>query len=113
MSFTGVWKPRSGCCADFPVVPRSNVTTLIVDGFNYRTVPVFYSVGGKRIEPTNYSSHHHLLRSIFTLSGEHKTFYIVTSDNIQPTITEWSTGKKADVSYLTHTNGYEVWSVSL
>lgn len=120
MSFTGQWK-RYGCCpldADDLPQPPKNLVVFYVFGYNYRTIPEWAGSNGRRLIPLQFSANGDSLLYRWTFYKPYNRplcemkWYLSTSEDIVPTITEWITKTDMKVTRIDQYNGYTLWEVS-
>lgn len=120
MSFSGQWK-RYPCCpldADDLPQPPKNLVVFYVYGYNYRTIPQWADSQGRRLIPLQFTANGDKLIYRWTFYKPYTTdicnivWYLSTSDDIVPTITEWITQKQMQATRVERYNGYTLWKVT-
>lgn len=120
MSFSGQWK-RYGCCpldSDDMPQPPGNMAVFYVTGYNYRTIPEWANVYGRRLIPVQFSADGDKLLYRWTFYKPYNeplckmTWFLSTSDDIVPNIYEWITNTEMTVSRVMKYNGYTLWKVT-
>lgn len=130
MSLTGRWT-RNACCPydqpDVPSVPE-NLNIFTISGFFYSKAPVWYNPEQNPLLPTQFHLDYNNLKYIYTfytLDSKDKKYYLSTTENVIPIITNHKTGRKAVVKNLTHphlkntkghpsdyqNNGQTIWEI--
>ena len=120
MSFSGRWK-RYGCCPldsdDLPQPPK-NLVIFEVYGYGYRTIPQWAESSGDRLIPLQFSvdddgfSYRWMFYKPYNKSLCQMHWFLSTSDDIVPVITETVTGRRMTVARVMRYNGYTLWKVS-
>ena len=119
MSLGGVWK-RYGCCPsderNLPA-PVPNLMILQLSGFIYRTIPVWFDETGQRLLDLDFSANPDILTYWWRFYKKVGNicplqFYLSTSDDIVPVITETVSGKTLRVRRISRHNGYTSWMVT-
>jgi len=120
MSFTGQWK-RYGCCpldADDLPQPPNNLLVFYVTGYNYRTIPEWGNASGRRLIPVQFAADGDKMLYRYTFYKPYNTplcqmfWYLSTSDDIVPVITEWVTQTQMSVTRISRYNGYTLWKIA-
>lgn len=123
MSFSGVWVDPAECCptnqTDIPA-PVGNLLIFELTGYNYRALPEWYDLEGQRMMAIQSSiiSDLMLYRWKFYRKDNKPCgdggmgWYLVTSDDIVPTIFELTSRRRMHVRRVRRHNGYTTWLVS-
>ena len=120
MAFDGQWK-RYGCCpldSDNLPEPPKNLAVFYVLGYNYRTIPQWANVEGRRLLPVQFSVDGDKLLYRWTFYKPYNVplcemvWFMSTSDDIFPRIEEWITQTSMKVTRVSRYNGYTLWRIT-
>lgn len=113
MSFGSIWK-RYGCC-DGPINKMNGIKTIFVlQSFNYRTIPQWFTNKRDAIIPIQFEVDANSMIYKYSFSDNlcDTELYLRTSDDIFPIIRELISQKIMNVERCNVINGYTTWRVT-
>ncbi len=119
MAFTGIRKSYRCCPLDSDDLPQppGNLLIFVLQGYNYRKIPQWFSSDGRNMIPLqfNVDTDHMLHRwTFYKKLGDvcNMEWYLVTSDNIVPNIYEWISDRDMKVERILNKFGHTYWKIS-
>ena len=114
MSFSGYPSRSCNCVKDSHYFPRKTLS-FVVSGYNYNPVPRWFDDELKPVRPSEYVQLHDKLMSMFTFRHPHtpKTWYMLTKEDIVPTVYERTTNTKCRVLRGKNQAGMTMWIISM
>lgn len=126
MAFTGMIGPINCCPSPTCTVPQplNDIVIFNLAGYNYRTIPEWTSLSGSRLIPLEF--YFDSIQNIYSWTfgkprqsylsqncgNESSCFYLSTSDDIMPVITEEISKSIMKIKKIRRHNGYTIWSVN-
>ena len=125
MSFSGIWispNPATKCCnkdSKFLQLPTNELYVFDLTGFFYTEIPKWYDVQGRELFPLDYRQSGDVLlyrwqfaKLPLSYSACDRVWYLKTSEDVVPVITETITNTPMNVQRIYRIGGYTLWKIS-